>query len=74
MLSSRVLQDAADEAGAAADALSGSGPIIVCQTTIKEELLREVLEVFDKAGIRYDIRNTICNATRERQESCAELA
>ena len=53
--------------------LKGSEPIIVCQTTIKEELLREVLEVFDRAGISYDIRNTICNATRERQESCAEL-
>ena len=59
----------ADEAVSAADALRGSGPIIVCQTTIKEELLREVLEVFDKAGIRYDIRNTISNTTRERQVS-----
>ena len=27
-----------------------------------------------EAGIKYDIHNTICNATRERQESCAELA
>ena len=30
--------------------------------------------VFDKEGISCDIRNTICYATRERQESCAELA
>ena len=29
---------------------------------------------FDRAGIIYDIRNTICNATRDRQESCRELA
>ncbi len=54
--------------------LKDSRPIIVCQTTIKEELLKEVLDVFDRAGMSYDIRNTICNATRERQESCAELA
>ena len=62
------------EAETAADKLKGTEPIIVCQTTIKEELLREVLAVFDRAGISYDIRNTICNATRDRQESCAELA
>ncbi|MBQ6440809.1 MAG: 4-hydroxy-3-methylbut-2-enyl diphosphate reductase, partial [Mogibacterium sp.] len=63
-----------DEARSEAEKLKGTEPIIVCQTTIKEELLKEVLAVFDEAGIRYDIRNTICNATRERQESCAELA
>ena len=64
----------ADEAEAEVDKIRGSEPIIVCQTTIKEELLDEVLDVFNRAGISYDIRNTICNATRERQESCAELA
>ncbi len=64
----------AAEAEANVGSLKGYEPIIVCQTTIKEELLREVLRVFDEAGIKYDIRNTICNATRERQESCAELA
>ena len=64
----------AEEAKTEAESLKGTEPIVVCQTTIKEELLKEVLEVFDAAGIRYDIRNTICNATRDRQESCAELA
>ena len=54
----------ADEAEAEADKLKGTEPIIVCQTTIKEELLQEVLDVFNKAGITCDIRNTICNATR----------
>ena len=62
------------EAEAEAVSLKGSRPMIVCQTTIKEELLKDVLNVFDSAGIDYDIHNTICNATRERQESCAELA
>ncbi len=64
----------ADEARAATDRLRGLEPMIVCQTTIKQELLQEILEVFDAAGIRYNIHNTICNATRDRQESCAELA
>ena len=64
----------AGEAETEAEALKGTFPIIVCQTTIKEELLNEVLAVFERAGISCDIRNTICNATRERQESCAELA
>ena len=66
--------ESAEEAKAAAAELKGKKPIVVCQTTIKEELLKEVLSVFDKEGISCDIRNTICNATRERQESCAELA
>ena len=64
----------ADEALEAADSLRGLEPMIVCQTTIKQELLQEILDVFDDRGIRYDIHNTICNATRDRQESCAKLA
>ena len=49
-------------------------PVIVCQTTIKAELMQSILDVFDKAGMKYDIRRTICNATRDRQESCRQLA
>ena len=64
----------AEEARRIAGELRDKKPIIVCQTTIKEELLNDVLSVFDETGIVYDIHNTICNATRERQESCAELA
>jgi len=51
-----------------------SVPVVVCQTTIKQELLDSILEVFDGAGIGCEIRNTICNATRDRQESCRELS
>ena len=32
------------------------------------------MAVFDEEGVEYDIHNTICNATRDRQESCAKLA
>ena len=48
--------------------------MIVCQTTIKAELLEDILAAFDRAGKSYDVRRTICNATRDRQESCRQLA
>ena len=64
----------AGEAREAAAELRGKEPLVVCQTTIKQELLKEMLDVFDEAGISCDVRNTICNATRDRQKSCAELA
>lgn len=53
---------------------SGRIPVIVCQTTIKAELLDEVAEILSSEGIQYEVRNTICNATRDRQESCRLLA
>ena len=49
-------------------------PVIVCQTPIKAELLEDILAAFDRAGKTYDVRRTICNATRDRQESCRQLA
>ncbi len=49
-------------------------PVIVCQTTIRHELMQEIIGVFDRYGLNYDLRRTICNATRDRQESCRELA
>lgn len=49
-------------------------PLVVCQTTIRRELLDEILKVFERYGIRYELKNTICNATRERQDACARLA
>ena len=69
-----IVIEAPEEAEAHAASLKDKRLMIVCQTTIKQELLRDILAVFDEAGIRYDIHNTICNATRDRQESCAELA
>ena len=53
---------------------SGKEPLVVCQTTIRAELLSSILKVLDNESIEYRIKNTICNATRDRQESCAELA
>lgn len=52
----------------------GEPPLIVCQTTLRQELLNEILKVLDENEIDYELQNTICNATRERQDACADLA
>ncbi len=48
--------------------------LLVCQTTIRKEVLDGVVRVLLDKGVRLDVRNTICNATSERQKSAAELA
>ncbi|MDD6190766.1 MAG: bifunctional 4-hydroxy-3-methylbut-2-enyl diphosphate reductase/30S ribosomal protein S1 [Firmicutes bacterium] len=48
------------------------GLFIVTQTTIKKETLQSVTESLD--GIKYELHNTICDATAKRQKSCMELA
>lgn len=53
---------------------TGKDPLIVCQTTIRSELLDTILDVLNTNNIKYVIKNTICNATRDRQDSCASLA
>lgn len=47
---------------------------IVCQTTIKKSLLHDILQLFDTENIKYEVNNTICKATADRQESASELA
>lgn len=47
---------------------------LVCQTTIRRELLDEIAGVFRERGINVEVNNTICSATTLRQNSCAELA
>lgn len=47
---------------------------IVCQTTIKKELLDSIIEVFEENKKTYVVKNTICNATASRQKNCMELA
>ena len=47
---------------------------IVCQTTIRQELLDEVAKALSDNGSVTEIENTICSATSERQKSCEELA
>ena len=47
---------------------------VVCQTTIKKQLLDEVQEIFAADGKQMVIHNTICSATTLRQNSCMKLA
>ncbi len=69
----------AEEAKAAVDRgailpTGGPEPLIVCQTTFKAETLEEILEVLRRAEIPFTLRNTICNATRDRQQACRDLS
>ena len=47
---------------------------VVCQTTIRRELLDEVSTVLHSEGKQAEIHNTICGATTLRQNSCMKLA
>ena len=57
-----------------ATTISGHELVIVCQTTIRKDLLDSVVEELKKNNTILKINNTICNATSERQNACAELA
>ncbi len=51
------------------------GPLfVVAQTTIEKETLDEVTGVFEENRIEFELENTICNATTERQLGCKETA
>ncbi len=47
---------------------------VVCQTTIKKEVLDQVSDAFVKNNKKFKVENTICNATNKRQESTSKLA
>lgn len=47
---------------------------IVVQTTQSQAALDCVVEALEARGIHPEVRNTICNATRKRQEAARELA
>ncbi|MDD4377352.1 MAG: bifunctional 4-hydroxy-3-methylbut-2-enyl diphosphate reductase/30S ribosomal protein S1 [Eubacteriales bacterium] len=57
-----------------AESIDCNDLFIVCQTTIKKQLLNDIVQVFKNKGLSFKINNTICNATSERQNSCEELA
>lgn len=48
--------------------------LLVCQTTIRKDLLDEIVDVLVERKIDLQVENTICNATRLRQDACADLA
>ena len=47
---------------------------IVCQTTSKRETLEQIVSMLESRDVKCEINNTICNATKERQEAAAVLA
>ncbi len=57
-----------------AEAVTCEKVFLVCQTTIQKKLLDDVIEVFEEKHILTETNNTICNATKERQKSCKNLA
>ncbi|MCQ2550768.1 MAG: bifunctional 4-hydroxy-3-methylbut-2-enyl diphosphate reductase/30S ribosomal protein S1 [Clostridia bacterium] len=57
-----------------ASEILGENIFIVCQTTITKSLLDDILSVLDKNGVNYEIKNTICSATTDRQKSCLMVA
>ncbi len=48
---------------------------LVCQTTFNFNILKEIVEIFNKNDYtNMIVHNTICDATLKRQNSCEELA
>lgn len=47
---------------------------VVTQTTIREDMLRDVVRAFEEKNKSFSVNNTICSATSKRQEACEKLA
>lgn len=51
------------------------GPVgVVIQTTQTKERFDEVVDELTRRGIHFEARNTVCRATRQRQDAASELA
>lgn len=48
--------------------------IVLCQTTIKKKLAKDIEDTFNKMGKTFELINTICDATENRQSECKELS
>ena len=48
--------------------------LLVAQTTYKKEIVNNILEYLETKSIELKYINTICNATRDRQEEVREIA
>ena len=56
------------------DASHGKKVCIVSQTTFNYNKFQELVEIISKKGYNIYIRNTICNATEERQTEARQIA
>ena len=73
----------ARQAGGKVDVVAGPGEIpaglydpvgVVAQTTQRKENLEAVVAALREQGLDPIVKNTICSATRQRQEAAADLA
>ena len=48
--------------------------LLVAQTTYKKEVVEAAMRYLEDEGFDYKYSNTICNATKERQEEAVEIA
>lgn len=60
--------------GEEATAIIEDDLFVVAQTTIRRAVFEDVLEVLEKASKKMEVKNTICDATANRQKSCMETA
>lgn len=58
-----------------AEKLENQKPIgVVCQTTQPQQVFEEIVKILKSKGTDVEVHNTICHATRERQESAIKVA
>lgn len=60
--------------GTEAERIAEDDLFLVCQTTIRRETLEEVCQVLREHGKKFEVHNTICNATANRQSAAEQLA
>lgn len=48
--------------------------LLVAQTTYKKQVVDEIVALLNEKGVNFEYINTICNATKERQEEVVEIA
>lgn len=60
--------------GEEAEKIRGNNYFVVCQTTLRKELLEDIQEIFKENQVAFELVNTICSATKKRQDSCLELS
>ncbi|MHB9129904.1 MAG: 4-hydroxy-3-methylbut-2-enyl diphosphate reductase [Armatimonadota bacterium] len=53
---------------------AGITPLVIAQTTVTEDTFRQVVAAIAARYPEHTVRNTICLATRERQDAARELA
>lgn len=48
--------------------------LVVCQTTLREQALIDVEAALKENGVPFTVKNTICNATKDRQQAAEALS